>query len=47
MTRKIAIAVFVLLSLGGCVIVPFGSGHQHHGWQDAGRYHDYYRGYRR
>jgi hypothetical protein len=47
MTRTIAIAALVLLSLGGCVIVPYGWGHQHHGWQDGGRYHDHYHDYRR
>jgi hypothetical protein len=31
MTRKIAIAALVLLSLTGCVIVPYGSGHHYHG----------------
>jgi hypothetical protein len=41
MTTKIAIAALVLLSLGGCVMVPYGWGH-HHGWSDAGRYHDYH-----
>jgi len=43
MTTKIAIAALLLLSLGGCVIVPHGYGHQHHGWSDTGRYHDYRR----
>jgi len=43
MTTKIAIAALLLLSLGGCVIVPYGYGHQHHGWSDTGRYHDYRR----
>jgi hypothetical protein len=42
MTRKIAIAALVLLSLTGCVIVPYGSGHHYHG-----SYHDHYWGYRR
>jgi len=47
MTRKIAIAGLVLLSLGGCVIAPYGWDHQHYGWQGAGRYHDHYHDYRR
>jgi hypothetical protein len=42
MTRKIAIAALVLLSLTGCVIVPYGSGRHYHGW-----HHDLYWDYRR
>ena len=45
MLRKLVVAGLVLLSLGGCVVVPDGWGH--HGWQGPGRYHDHYRDYRR
>jgi hypothetical protein len=43
MTRKITIAALVLLlSLTGCVIVPYGSGQYYHGW-----HHDHHWDYRR
>jgi hypothetical protein len=43
MTRKIAIAALVMLSLGGCVVVPVGSPYPHFGWHDRGWDHRYYR----
>jgi hypothetical protein len=41
MTRKIAIAALVMLSLGGCVVVPVGSAYPHFGWLDSGWDHRY------